>query len=204
MSDDLRLLQAARLKGRPSESDLIAAAGLAAADGPAAVQALVESGALDRVGARVKLTQAGRSGLDALLAAERATVEHELLRQHYADFDAINADFKQLVTDWQLIDGGRPNDHTDPEYDGRVIARLADLHERFVPLLAVFTRLVPRLAVYPDRFAAALAKIHAGDTAWIARPLVDSYHTIWFELHEELIGLAGLSRLREAAAGRAE
>jgi pyruvate,orthophosphate dikinase len=33
--------------------------------------------------------------------------------------------------------------------------------------------------------------------------MIDSYHTVWFELHEDLIGLAGLSRADEAAAGRA-
>ncbi|WP_328391886.1 hypothetical protein [Nocardia sp. NBC_00416] len=204
MSDELRILQAARLKGRPGESDLIVAAGSAETDGAVAVQALVAAGELDRVGARIKLTPVGRSRLDALLAAERATVDQELLRQRYADFDGFNTDFKQLVTDWQLIDGVRPNDHTDPEYDARVVTRLAQLHERFVPLLEAFIGLAPRLAPYSGRLASALAKVGSGDSAWFARPLVDSYHTVWFELHEELIGLAGLSRVREAAAGRAE
>jgi pyruvate,orthophosphate dikinase len=32
----------------------------------------------------------------------------------------------------------------------------------------------------------------------------DSYHTIWFELHEELISLMGRTRQGEALAGRAE
>ena len=202
MSQDLRILQVARLKGRPTESDLIAAVG--PADGAAAVQTLVAAGELDRVGARIELTAAGRSRLDTLLAAERATVDQERLRQHYLEFDAVNTEFKKLVTDWQLIDGEQPNDHTDPEYDARIVARLAALHERFAPLLESFTGLVPRLEAYPGRFAAALARVRSGDPAWFARPLIDSYHTVWFELHEELIGLAGLSRVAEAAAGRAE
>lgn len=202
MSQDLRILQVARLKGRPTESDLIAAVG--PADVAAAVQTLVAGGELDRVGARIELTAAGRSRLDTLLAAERATVDRDLLRQYYLEFDAINTEFKQLVTDWQLIDGEQPNDHTDSEYDARVVAGLAALHERFAPLLESFTGLVPRLETYPGRFAAALARVRSGDPAWFARPLIDSYHTVWFELHEELIGLAGLSRVAEAAAGRAE
>ncbi|WP_040835968.1 hypothetical protein [Nocardia brevicatena] len=203
MSQELSILRATRFKGRPSESDLIAAVGLAEADGAAAVAALVAAGELDRVGVRIGLTAAGRSRLDALLAAERATVDQELLRQCYLGFDAINTDFKQLVTDWQLIDGA-PNDHTDAEYDARIATRLAELHERFVPLLEEFVRLAPRLAMYTNRFASALAKVRSGDPTWFARPLIDSYHTVWFELHEELIGLAGLSRVQEAAAGRAE
>ncbi|HEV3054876.1 MAG TPA: hypothetical protein VGX45_09500, partial [Solirubrobacteraceae bacterium] len=57
---------------------------------------------------------------------------------------------------------------------------------------------------YAGRFADALQKVQAGDTSWLLKPLIDSYHTVWFEFHEELIGLAGLSREAEAASGRAE
>jgi hypothetical protein len=46
-------------------------------------------------------------------------------------------------------------------------------------------------------------KIRGGDPTWLTRPLVDSYHTVWFELHEELIGGAGLTREDEAGAGHA-
>ncbi len=56
----------------------------------------------------------------------------------------------------------------------------------------------------PAKLSAALEKIRAGDTSWFTRPLVDSYHTVWFELHEELIGAAGLTRDDEARSGDAE
>jgi hypothetical protein len=46
--------------------------------------------------------------------------------------------------------------------------------------------------------------MRAGDTSWFTRPLVDSYHTVWFELHEELIGAAGLTREDEASSGNDE
>ena len=48
------------------------------------------------------------------------------------------------------------------------------------------------------------SRVGAGQHEYIARPLIDSYHTVWFELHEELIEAAGLSRADEAAAGRAD
>ncbi|MEU1521794.1 hypothetical protein ABZ413_06285 [Nocardia rhamnosiphila] len=200
----LRVLQAARFKGRPTESDLAAAAGLSDAALASVLEPLLAAGELQRAGTRVKITAAGRARLDEMLAAERATVDRARLRQRYLGFGIVNDDLKQLVTDWQLIDGTRPNDHTDADYDARIMARLGELHERFAPLLAEFVELAPRLAQYPDRFAGALAKIRSGDPAWLARPLVDSYHTVWFELHEELIGLGGMSRVREEAAGRAE
>jgi pyruvate,orthophosphate dikinase len=63
---------------------------------------------------------------------------------------------------------------------------------------------VGRLAPYASRFDHAVQQLRAGDTTFIARPIIDSYHTVWFELHEDLIGLLGLSRKDEAAAGRAD
>jgi hypothetical protein len=59
------------------------------------------------------------------------------------------------------------------------------------------------LSVYRAKLDEALVKINDGDTAWLTRPIVDSYHTVWFELHEELIGAAGLTRQDEAEAGHA-
>ena len=51
--------------------------------------------------------------------------------------------------------------------------------------------------------ADTLANVQAGQPGYISSPLLDSYHTIWFELHEELITAAGRTRAQEAAAGRA-
>jgi hypothetical protein len=49
-----------------------------------------------------------------------------------------------------------------------------------------------------------MSKLKAGDTMWFTRPIIDSYHTVWFELHEELILVAGLTREDEAKAGHAQ
>jgi hypothetical protein len=38
---------------------------------------------------------------------------------------------------------------------------------------------------------------------FVASPRVDSYHGVWFELHEDLIRLAGRRRSDEGSAGRA-
>ena len=54
-----------------------------------------------------------------------------------------------------------------------------------------------------ERLDQALGKIRSGDVSYIAAPDRDSYHTAWFELHQDLIGLAGTTRQKEAAAGRA-
>ena len=41
----------------------------------------------------------------------------------------------------------------------------------------------------------------AGDVSMLASPLKDSFHTVWFEYHEELIHLSGRNRADEEAAG---
>lgn len=48
-----------------------------------------------------------------------------------------------------------------------------------------------------------MKKINEGDHAWVARPIMDSYHTVWFQLHEDLIALCCLTRAKEVASGRA-
>jgi len=201
MGEQIRVLQALRLKGRAT------ADGVAAATGAAAEQvlpALVASGHVEEARDRFKLTADGRARLERLLKEERLGIDREALTAAYHAFDGHNAKLKTIITDWQLVDGVRPNDHSDPAYDGAVVQRLTDLHEAFVPLLERFVSLAPRLAPYQGRFESALVKVVAGEYIWLARPLIDSYHTVWFELHEDLIGLAGLSRAAEASAGRAE
>jgi pyruvate,orthophosphate dikinase len=65
------------------------------------------------------------------------------------------------------------------------------------PVLAANTAQVPRLEGYGPRFRAALEAMRDGDRTMLAAPLKDSYHTVWFEYHEELIALGGRNRADE-------
>ena len=76
------------------------------------------------------------------------------------------------------------------------------VHRAIVPTIAAVAGAEPRLARYQARLDHALAAVRVGDTQMMAHPLRDSYHTVWFELHEELIRLSGRDRATEAAAGR--
>lgn len=51
-----------------------------------------------------------------------------------------------------------------------------------------------RFQGYDDRFSAALARVEQGELSWVARPKVDSCHTVWMELHEDLIATLGIRR----------
>jgi hypothetical protein len=204
MTERMRLFQSVRLKGRATIADLAAAAGLTVEETTRSIAELTEAGHVEDARERHKLTAAGRAALEAELADERKGIDQVALLQGYHAFDEHNTALKSLMTRWQLKDESTPNDHTDTAYDAAVLVDLRAVDAAFQPLLQTFVDIAPRLGHYPPRFRTALDRIDAGDHSWFARPLADSYHTVWFELHEELIGLAGLSRAEEAAVGRAE
>lgn len=204
VAERLAVLQIIRLRGRVAMTDVASSCGFDQRSVTDLVAHLVDEGRVQENRGRVRLTDSGRAELAALIAHEREGINSSALTEAYEDFHAVNTAFKQLVTDWQLVDGDTANDHTDPAYDARIIERLNALHGEFSPLLNRMAVLAPRLQMYPRRFEDALSKVNGGDHSWLARPLIDSYHTAWFELHEDLIGLCGLTRIEEAAAGRAQ
>ena len=199
----LSVLRVVELKGRVREADVATPLGIAPEAAGAQLGDLEAAGLLVKAGAGFRLADAGRARLAELLAADAATVDQPSLAAAYDDFCVVNADLKTIVTAWQLKADGTPNDHTDASYDAGVLARLADLHVRVLPLVERLAEIAPRLARYPQRLQHAQDRLAEGDTTWVARPILDSYHTVWFELHEDLIQLSGRTRLEEAAAGRA-
>jgi predicted transcriptional regulator len=198
---ELAVLQAVRLKGRVG---LAALADTLRAD-PAAVshvvERLTETGLLVR-DKTVRLSGQGRTRLAELLAAERRHVDQEALAKAYRAFGNVNAELKAAVTDWQLK-GGELNSHDDADYDAAIVARIDTVHRTVSPTLAAVAAQLPRLSGYSVKLQQALDRVKAGDTSWLTRPIVDSYHTVWFELHEELIDAVGLTREAEARSGRA-
>jgi hypothetical protein len=198
---ELAVLQAVRLKGRVTEADLATTLGEDPADVAATSALLAVAGLLIQANT-VRISPQGRERLKALLAEERSAVDQNILIKSYDEFRAINNAFKALVSDWQIKDG-QPNSHDDPEYDAAILSRLDNVHQQVLPVIATVTTLLPRLSAYADKLDSALAKVKAGDTIWFARPMIDSYHTVWFELHEELITASGLTREEEARAGHA-
>jgi hypothetical protein len=200
---DLMLLQAMRLKGRLTPEAAGPCAGVSTEEAQAEMAKLVAAGLAKEAGTAVRITPEGREKLTALLDEERPSVDQESLTQAYHEFDDFNTEMKALMTDWQMRDAATPNDHTDADYDAAVVARLAPFDGRFAPVLQQMIAAAPRLAPYPARFANAVAKVGEGDNSYLARPITDSYHTVWFELHEDLIGLLGRTRQAEAEAGRA-
>ena len=115
----------------------------------------------------------------------------------YEKFEIINKELKQLITDWQTIKVGDqiiPNDHSDSEYDEKIIDKLGVIHEKFEPVLAIMVESIGRFANYSAKLIKALEKSEDGELEWVSDAKLDSYHTVWFELHEDLLRLLGRSR----------
>ncbi len=164
------------------------------------LDALELSGDAEQAVGSFRLTDAGkqraRMDLDAARSAWPGAVAA------LDAFVAFDKQVKDVVTSWQMR-GETVNDHSDAAYDALVLNGLAALHAEIGEWLDRGAAAQPRFDAYRRRLDRAAAAIAAGDNKFIASPRVDSYHSAWFELHEELILLAGRTRADEVAAGRA-
>ena len=87
------------------------------------------------------------------------------------------------------------NDHTDIVWDQRVLAELADLGDDLVDVAAAGSAAGwPGSRGYDKRYGAALTRAVNGEPAWVTRPRADSCHTVWMELHEDLLATLGIAR----------
>ena len=147
------------------------------------------------------LTGDGRRYAEGLLAAElEAAGARAGVEDGYLAFLSLNPQVLAVCTDWQVRPGPEGpvvNDHADPERDAEVLDRLRRLHAEVVPVTDRLGAALGRLGGYGDRLGAALDRVLAGDTGWLTRPTIDSYHTVWFELHEDLLATLGRSRTDE-------
>ncbi len=167
---------------------------------------LVADGLAELAAGSFRLTTHGRSVGKERMRADSEAWGVENASAALDAFLALDLRMKVTVTAWQMrdVDGALAfNDHSDPAYDARVLADLAALHADAAAWLRPLAGGLPRLSAYLERLERAIAAARSGDQRYVASPRVDSYHSAWFELHEELIQLAGRSRAEEVAAGRA-
>ncbi len=155
----------------------------------------------DGVLAGWSLTAEGRREGERLLREElRRRGVRVQVEGAYRDFLGLNGELLSICTDWQvrLVDGVEvANDHADLERDARVLTRLEVLHRRIGPVLDRLGVAWDRFDGYGSRLSSAHERIVAGETEWLTRPTIDSYHTVWFELHEDLLATLGRRRVDE-------
>jgi len=152
------------------------------------------------------LLPAGRAEAARLIADElEATGVRSDIDAAYREFLSFNQSLLQVCTDWQLrpIDGATEpvlNDHTDAAYDANVIGALRALDGEVQPVCASLAGVLERFAPYGRRLTNALRRTEAGESDWFTKPTIDSYHTVWFELHENLLATLDIERGKEESA----
>lgn len=159
---------------------------------------LAEQGLVVVAGGAALPTDAAEPALKAAAADRYASLRADAtVLAQVERFETVNAQFLTTISAWQQVDvGGRKvaNDHSDAEYDDRIIGRIDKLVTRLDPLIDPLAAHDPRFAGYAKRFAAAMAEVDAGRAEYVSSPTLDSVHTVWFEFHEDLLRTLGRDR----------
>lgn len=152
-----------------------------------------------------QLTAEGRALAGRLVAEELDTTgTRAAIEDAYRRFQEVNGRLLGVCTAWQLrdTDGQRTlNDHTDPAYDAAVRRRLADLHQEAEPVLDRLGAALLRFRGHQKRLRAAVERVGAGDDDYFTTPMFPSYHSTWFELHEDLLATLGTERTTARPGG---
>lgn len=199
-STDLLVLHALRCIGFASLARVAAATGLPESDVESELIDLAVAGLVTHMAGDFGgwgLTEAGRAVDAERIADELETAgTRTLVADAYDSFLVLNPELLDLCTAWQMrsIDGGvTPNDHTDAAYDTRVLDRLTDFDQRADVVCADLSAALLRFQRYRIRLTDALARARAGALDYVADNLA-SYHTVWFQLHEDLLATLDIPR----------
>ncbi len=185
------VLHVARVKGAASAGALASALGLQSVHRQLAE--LVAMGLVshhgDGEGALIAPTEAGVAHPRGLLESELAGGRRDRLGELYEQsFMPLNVEFKVLCATWQTEGGSF-----------ELLEALLGVHERITEFLDAASALARRLERYSERLGAAAERVQDGASDALTGPIGESYHNIWFELHEDLLLTLGRSRAEEEA-----
>jgi len=170
---------------------------------PADADALINAGFATRRGDRVVITPTGRVEADAAALLPAGSDEAARTRLAYDVFLPLNHELLAVTHAFQVRPGNVPNDHADVAYDWKVIDRLGALDERVGPVVRQLGQTAARFSGYRSRLRDARRRLEGGVNEWFASPRCDSYHTVWMQLHEDLLLALGLDRADEPGPGAA-
>ncbi|HEX5614494.1 MAG TPA: MarR family transcriptional regulator [Acidimicrobiia bacterium] len=148
----------------------------------------------------IVLTRAGRVAHEVWARVEPGSDQEAALLRSYEAFLPLNRELLALCHDWQLKPGGAPNDHRDARYDWAVIDRLHAFDDRAGGVVRRAAKALDRLAGYRAGLEHALTRVDDGERDWFTSPRIDSYHTVWMHLHEDLLLALGIERASESDA----
>lgn len=184
-SGDLAVLQVLRVRGASSADDLDRALG---EDAAARLTTLADAGSVSRDSSnRWHLTERGRVEHEDASAAARPRVIG-VVQPVLERFLPYDEKVKRLCTLWQETDPGDSARRWD------ILGDLDDIACAIAPALDCMADRLPRFPAYACRLHHAIDRARDGDARYVASPLVDSFHSVWFEFHEDLLISLGLRR----------
>jgi len=164
-----------------------------------ATAALIDQGLAMSKGPITMPTPAGTSAAGELLRLPQGSEQEAEVDKLFDAFLPVNRRLRDVCSAWQTRADGTPNDHNDTGYDDSVRERLDGVHSAIGPILRRLSVQDPSLSTYRARLQEALDKFDDGDHSWLASPVKDSYHTVWMQLHQQLILMLGLTRAEDEA-----
>jgi hypothetical protein len=163
------------------------------------VTTLTEAGLVVHANRGFRVTPEGRTAHAAWARVDPGGEIASAVERAYRRFLVLNPELLRVCTEWQIRPGGSPNDHKDPAYDWAIFDRLSSIDDRAGPLVSGVARVIDRFGTYRSRLRAARRQVEEGEHAWLTSPRIDSYHTVWMQLHEDLLLALGKERSSEGS-----
>lgn len=135
------------------------------------------------------LTDAGEERLSEVCRGRFDADGLAAVRELLDEFEALDGRMKALAGEWQDLDESARGADAPPVED--LVSLQADLEALFDDLDAE-TRSV--YEPYLASLSAAVDRLRDGETAYFTATDVESYHTVWFELHDDLLRTLGEER----------
>lgn len=183
--EEMRLLRNLAFAGAVSSADeIIGFQG----EIPLLLESLVAAGLIEVDGV-IAPTDEGLAVLEQWYAEDR-----DLLT--VCSGDALHEQFRPLDRRVKVLASAWQDAETRDDWDARmvVVEGLDVLHADTLGWLDHLARDVPRFVEYRDRLSVACEHVLEGETDYVVKVELDSYHTIWFQMHEDLLRLLGRER----------
>lgn len=133
------------------------------------------------------LTDEGEAHLDELLRQRFSSEELDELENRYPEFESLDIEFKDLANAWQQSDDEGNNE--------KLIEQLAEHHRDVESYVAAFSDPIQtEYETYVGDLESALETLQEGNEEYYTGTEVDSYHTVWFHWHDDLLITLGKER----------
>lgn len=153
---------------------------------------LVDAGYLNETRVGYVLTPSGFARHAEYLEDVRHRIDLRVIEKTYDRFLAVNVPIKAECSRWQTLD-------RNAESAFLVSEELRVLFDRVAPMLTRAGKELPQFHNYRERLQKALDLVRDGNQDYLTAPDKDSFHTVWFECHEDYLLTLGRSREEEGS-----